>query len=168
MSKDEFYARLAAAIGRPLSGLESELLDIACEPKAHGKRRLETATRPEHLEELRGRIPEFIPLEDVASRAAAGAYGYWLFDRKTQTWLIGLSGGTHELLAGVLYGVLQGDEDAVFEHEESAEKYINECCGFFVSGAMNLCVPIKAERYVLEGQERIFEKLKGQLDWRSL
>jgi hypothetical protein len=168
MEKQDFYARLAEVIERPLTELETELLDMACELDAAEKRRLELDVEADARSTIKGRVPEFIPLAEVSTRAAEGSYGYWLYDRRTKTWLIGMSRGTHEHLAGLLHRILTGAGDGFFSLDTAAERYIEEHLGFFVSGAMNMYIPIKDEGCVLTDEEQVFDQLKGKLSWRGI
>jgi hypothetical protein len=168
MDKQTFYKRLADAIHRPLLPFDIELLNIACELDVDDKRRLEFEVNEGLRDTIKGRIPEFIPLQEVPARASEGNYGYWLYDRRTATWIIGMSRGTHEHLAGLLYGIYNGDNDSVFTIEANAEKYIKQHYGFFVSGAANMYIPIKDEGCVLTDDEQIFNQVKGNLQWRGI
>ena len=168
MDKQEFYAQISKVVNRPLNKLEINLLDIACEPDADDKRRLEIEVEEGMRSTLKGRIPEFIALNDIPARAAEGNYGYWLYDRNTKTWLIGLSKGTHEHLAGTLYGIMVEGKVSAWGIETAAEKYIEEHLGFFVSGAMNMYIPIKDDGCILTAEEQVFNQVKGNLGWRGI
>lgn len=96
----------------------------------------------------------------------------WLYDRKSKTWIVGIF-GSHEFIVGALYAVYNNllDEDGYatgMELEEYAEKYVEEGYGFYVSGSMNMWIPIKGDDVHLTEEEQIFNSLKGKLSWRGI
>ena len=165
MDKQDFYARLSEVVKRPLTALEVKLLDIACDPE--DLEGLKRGVDGGWIKSLKGKVPEFIPLQDAEARLSEGQVNYWLYDRKTQVWLINIAKGHHEHLAGILYGIFT-DTDSVCATETNAEKYIEEHYGFFVSGALNMYIPIKDDGCVLTAEEQVFNQAKGSLKWRGI
>lgn len=142
MTKNDFIARLETIAGRNLTDFELDQLQIAF-----------------------GNVTEFVDISEVNNRFAAGKVGYWLYDKATKTWVINMKTGSHEIFAGTLYNI-QSDEE--LWEEDAAEKYIREHYGFFVSGVMNMYIPIKDELYILSAEEVVFDKAKGHLNWRGI
>ena len=165
MNHTEFYQKITDVIHRPLTKLEIEFLDIACLPE--GLEQLKENLKEGWIETLQGRIPEFVGLDEAKARWSEGPTGLWLYDRNTRTWIIGMKRGSHEHLAGTLYGIYNNSTSA-FNIEVDAEMYITKHYGFFVSGAFNSYIPIKDDRYVLTPEEQIFEIAKGIRPWRGI
>lgn len=165
MDVNAFYERIEKFINRPLTELEVDFLDIACLPE--NLERLEEGLAGGWIDTLKGKVPEFISLEDVESRLSEGTIGYWLYDRNTKTWIINMNRGSHEHLAGTLYGIFD-DNTKAYTIERDAEKYIEEQLGFFISGAMNMYIPIKDDRCILTVDEQVFNEAKGPHCWRGI
>ena len=157
-----FITRLEATLERPLSDFEHKLLQISLEVE----RPTEIKYRQEDGEDIRGLYTEYIPLEHAAERYAQGRIGRWLYDRRLKLWFINMNSGAHVQLMATLYRLYEnqpyGDSDAM------ADEYIDKHCGFFVSGALNLYLPVKADDCVLTPDEAIFEQARGRHVWRGI
>lgn len=148
MTQAEFLANVAAAIGRALDDEERSLLAVCLAPIGGVDK------------------VEYVDLADAAERYARGKVGLWLYDKRTMVWIVGLQAGAHEQLAATLYGIY--NDNPFGRSRESAAKYVQHHYGFYLSGAMNLRVPIKADDYQLSPEEEIFNSAKGGLAWRSV
>ena len=153
MDKLDFYQKLEKIIGRSLDDLEVALLDDVLKPSAFE----------------RNRTVEFIPIENAQERATNGNLGHWLYDRKTQTWIINMGFASHECLMKILYAIYTNRTDDWCD-DEFAEEYILQHYGFFLSASMNMYIPIKDDKLVLTKEEQVFDlpNVKGRLDWRGI
>lgn len=153
MNKQDFYQKLEQITGRLLDDLEVSLLDNVLQPSAFD----------------RHRTVEFIPIQHAQERAKSGNLGHWLYDRKTQTWIINMGFGSHECLMKILYAIYHNMADDWFD-DEFADEYILQHYGFFLSASMNMYIPIKDDALVLLPEEQVFDlpQVKGKLDWRGI
>ena len=166
MTKEEFYGHIANITGRPLTERQALRLDCGCEPED-----LEGTMRGIDggwIKSLRGKVPEFIPIHNAPARLAEGTIGWWLYDRKSATWIINMNRGTHELMAGALYDVYSDEPSDWINLDALAEKYIDEGYGCFVSGSMNMYIPIKDDSFILTEHEQVLDRAKGSLKWRGI
>lgn len=147
MTKDDFFTRLESSLGRALTNSELDQLN------------------PPLKTNYRYSVPEYLDISEVGARVAEGKAGYWLYDKTTRTWIINMNIGSHEVFTGTLYNIIT--HQYLWE-DDAAEKYIKEHYGFFLSGAMNMYIPIKDEFYNLSAEELIFDKAKGPLNWRGI
>lgn len=153
MNKKEFYLLIEEVINRSLTELEIELLDIVCES--------DSSTYSSNCILL-----EYVHITDMPIRVMRGSCGYWLYDRKTKVALLGLERGLHEQLMSTLYAIYTNSNYLSFE--DNAEHYINQCMGFYLSGSLNMHIPIKADQCILSQNEQIFNTSKGKLSWRGI
>ena len=164
MNHLEFYKHLETVVGRKLTDLEADMLDITCAPPHHIAERV-LKNEPEEWDE--GRYPIFVHLKDVEEHYKKGKYGWWLYDKTSKIWITNIESGSHVVMAGMLYQIFK-NSDRYINSDESADLYIEEHMGFFVSASMRMYIPIKADDYVLTEEEAIFEKAKGSLKWRGI
>lgn len=166
LTKEDFLARIETAVNRPLLDVEKDILSIG-EQKVDMSR-LQLRLDAGFIDTTRGYITEFIDVCDVATRLAEKRIGYWLYDRATKMWVINMERGAHTVFAGALHTILSGGDIVMASSDEDAEKYILEHRGFYVSGAMNMYIPIKDEKMRFTPEEEVFELARGTLGWRGI
>lgn len=170
--REGFHNRIESFIDRALSDFEKSMLSIGLGETDTYKKRLDELNEMKdvHPEQKRWwniagtSTPEYHDLSNAKVRLNQEKLYVWLYDKNTQTFICNMGAGYHAAIMAALYMIYKNNKDD-YDMDAYADKYVEECMGFYVSGAMGMRIPIKSEQYILNDIET---EVFGDIKFRGL